>query len=144
MPYETLWSDHCLPLWFKLVSVFPCSLYNSHTGHFVPRKHQLIPHLGLLSLPFHLPGRPFPFHGSVSVSKVLTQSCLFACYWLCLFWGFPGDSDGKESTCNVGDLGSIPGLGRFPKRGHGNPFLYSCLEKPHRQRILVGIAHQTI
>ena len=40
----------------------------------------------------------------------------------------PGGSDGKESACNVGDLGSIPGLGRFPGGGHGNPLQYSCLE----------------
>ena len=33
--------------------------------------------------------------------------------------GFPGDSDGKESACNVGDVGSIPGLGRSPGGGHG-------------------------
>ena len=44
--------------------------------------------------------------------------------------GFPGSSDGKESVCNVGDLGSIPGLGRFPGEGHGNPLQYSCLENP--------------
>ena len=43
---------------------------------------------------------------------------------------FPGNSDSKESTCNVGDLGSIPGLGRFPGGGHGNPLQYSCLENP--------------
>ena len=42
--------------------------------------------------------------------------------------GFPGGSDSKESTCNVGDLGSIPGLGRSPGGGHGNPLQYSCLE----------------
>ena len=41
---------------------------------------------------------------------------------------FPGGSDGKESLCNVRDLGSIPGLGRFPGGGHGNPLQYSCLE----------------
>ena len=35
--------------------------------------------------------------------------------------GFPGDSDGKESTCNAGDLGLIPGLGRFSGGGHRNP-----------------------
>ena len=52
--------------------------------------------------------------------------------------GFPGGSDGKESTCNAGDLGSIPGLGRFPGGGHGNPLQYSCLENPHEQRSLVG------
>ena len=44
--------------------------------------------------------------------------------------GFPGGLDGKESACNVGDLGSIPGLGRSPGEGHGNPFQYSCLENP--------------
>ena len=42
----------------------------------------------------------------------------------------PGGSDGKESTCNAGDLGSIPGLGRSPGEGHGNPLQYSRLENP--------------
>ena len=44
--------------------------------------------------------------------------------------GFPGGSDGKASACNVGDLGSIPGLGRSPGEGNGNPLQYSCLENP--------------
>ena len=39
-------------------------------------------------------------------------------------------SAGKESTCNAGDLGSIPRLGRSPGGGHGNPHRYSCLENP--------------
>ena len=55
-----------------------------------------------------------------------------------VFWGFPGGSDGRESTCNEGDLGSIPGLGRSPGGGHGNPLYYSGLEHPHGQRSLVG------
>ena len=55
-----------------------------------------------------------------------------------MFLGFPGGSDDKESACNVGDLGSIPGLGRSPEGGHGNPLQYSCLENPHGQRSLVG------
>ena len=42
--------------------------------------------------------------------------------------GFPGSSDGKESACNVGDLGSIPGSGRSLGEVHGNPLQYSCLE----------------
>ena len=50
----------------------------------------------------------------------------------------PGGSDSKESICNAGDLGSIPGLGRSPGRGHGNPLQYSCLENPHGQRSLAG------
>ena len=37
---------------------------------------------------------------------------------------------GKESACNAGDLGSIPGSGRCPGEGHGNPLKYSCLENP--------------
>ena len=50
--------------------------------------------------------------------------------------GFPGGSDGNESACNVGDLGSIPGLGRSPGGGHGNPLQYSCLKDPHGPRSL--------
>ena len=55
-----------------------------------------------------------------------------------VFLGFPGGSDGKGSTCSAGDLDSIPGLGRFPGGGHGNPLQYSCLENRHGQRSLVG------
>ena len=47
--------------------------------------------------------------------------------------GLPGGSDGKESTYNGGDLGSIPGSGRSPGEGNGNPLQYSCLENPHGQ-----------
>ena len=57
--------------------------------------------------------------------------------WFKVLWasaevteGFPGGSGGKESACNVGDLGSILGLGRSPGKGHGNPLQYSCLENP--------------
>ena len=52
--------------------------------------------------------------------------------------GFPGDSDGKESACNAGDLGSIPGLGGSPGGGNDNPLQYSCLENPHGWRSLAG------
>ena len=52
--------------------------------------------------------------------------------------GFPGNSAGKESSHNAGDLGSIPGLGRSPGGGHGNPLQYSCLENPQGQRSPVG------
>ena len=52
--------------------------------------------------------------------------------------GFLSGSDSKESTCNAGDLGSIPGLGRSPGGGNGNPLQYSCLENPHGQRSLAG------
>ena len=52
--------------------------------------------------------------------------------------GLPGGSDGKESTCNAGDLGLTPGLGKSLGGGHGNPLQYSCLENPDGQRSLAG------
>ena len=50
--------------------------------------------------------------------------------------GFPMAQAGKDPPFNAGDLGSIPGLGRFPGGGHGNPLQCSCLEIPHGQRSL--------
>ena len=58
--------------------------------------------------------------------------------WLGKLLGLPEGLDGKESACNAGDLASIPGLGRSPGRGNGNPPQYSCLENPHGQRSMVG------
>ena len=55
----------------------------------------------------------------------------YSLYWL------PGSSVTKEFTCNAGNLGLIPGLGRSPGGGHGNPLQYSCLENPQGQRSLV-------
>ena len=55
---------------------------------------------------------------------------LFIVTVLGLSWDFPGGSEIKASACNVGDLGSIPGLGRSPGEGKGNPLQYSCLENP--------------
>ena len=48
---------------------------------------------------------------------------------ICIHQGFPGGSVAKESACNAGNLGSIPGLGKSPGEGNGNPLQYSCLEK---------------
>ena len=48
--------------------------------------------------------------------------------------GFPHSSVSKESACNTRDPGSIPGLGRFPGEGNGNPLQYSCLENPMGRR----------
>ena len=44
--------------------------------------------------------------------------------------GFPGGTDGKESTCHVGNPSSIPGSGSSPGEGNGNPLQYPCLENP--------------
>ena len=48
--------------------------------------------------------------------------------FLSIPWGFPGGSNGKESACNAGDTGSIPGSGRSPGEANGFPLQYSCLE----------------
>ena len=55
--------------------------------------------------------------------------------------GFPGGSDDKEAACNVGDLGSIPGLGRSLGRGHGNPLQYSCWRIPMDRGAWQAIVH---
>ena len=51
---------------------------------------------------------------------------------------FPGGSDEKRICLQRGVLSSIPGLGRFPGGGHGNPLEYTCLENPHGQRCLAA------
>ena len=55
--------------------------------------------------------------------------------------GFPSGSYGKESACNAGYMGSIPGLGRSPGEGHGNPLLYSCLENPVDRAVWRAAVH---
>ena len=58
-----------------------------------------------------------------------------------LFWGFPGGSDGKASACNVGDLGSVPGLVRSPGEGKGYPLQYSALENSMDREDLQAVVH---
>ena len=55
--------------------------------------------------------------------------------------GFPGGSDGKDSACNVGDLGLIPGLGRYPGEGNGNQLQHSCLENSKDRGAWWAIVH---
>ena len=55
--------------------------------------------------------------------------------------GFPGGSDGKEPACNSGDPDSIPGLGRSPGKGNGNPLQCSCLENPMNWGAWQAIVH---
>ena len=55
--------------------------------------------------------------------------------------GFPGGSDSKESACNAGDLGSIPGLGRSSGEGNGYPLQYSCLENSMDRGAWQAIVH---
>ena len=60
----------------------------------------------------------------------LEVSSNFLCTLLFDSLDFPGGSDGKASVYNAGDLGSIPGSGRSPGEGNGNPLQYYCLENP--------------
>ena len=77
------------------------------------------------------------FCSLVNIALMPISSCDILLQW-CMSLGFPRGSVGKESTCNAGAAGLIPGLGRSPEGGHGNPLQYSCLENPHGQRNLVG------
>ena len=54
---------------------------------------------------------------------------------------FPSGSDGKESACNAGDLGSIPGLGRSPAEWNGNLLQYSCLENSMDREAWLATVH---
>ena len=94
----------------------------------------------------------------VNVESQLVESCWInvllgwvwnepLCYIKChMYWhfrhhrnskGFSSSTQLQESTCNARDHGSIPGLGRSPRGGHGNPHQYSCLENPHGQKNLM-------
>ena len=55
--------------------------------------------------------------------------------------GFPHSSVGKESACNAGDPGLIPGSGRSPREGNGNPLQYSCLKNPMDRRTWQARVH---
>ena len=62
--------------------------------------------------------------------KTKNKGFFFFSRELPLTWDFPHSSVGKESVCNSGDLGSVPGSGRSLGEGNGNPLQYSCLENP--------------
>ena len=64
------------------------------------------------------------------VAKSQTRLSDFHFHFIVLIMGFPWWLSGKESACNVGDQGSIPGSGRSSGEGNGNPLQYSCLENP--------------
>ena len=85
-------------------------------------------HISYLSTPgcFSLTGRYWFFRPMPWSSPLSSTQDIFFYYFPC----FPGGSDGKESACNAGDLGSISGSGRFPGEGNGYPLQYSCLENP--------------
>ena len=63
-------------------------------------------------------------------SRLVSITLIFVIVLFYFLKSLPGRSDSKESACNAGDLGLIPGMGRSPGGGHGNPLQYSCLENP--------------
>ena len=82
------------------------------------------------------------FKGSENICMILLYNCGYM--WTHLskpmnVQGFPGDSDGKEFICNVGDPGSVPGLGRSPGEGNGYSLQYSCLENPTDREVWQAI-----
>ena len=82
---------------------------------------------------------PFSNRPKTTEKQMLKQKDkYYKYYYQTMPGGFPYSSVGKESACNAGDPGSIPGLGRSPGEGTGNPLQYSCLENPHGQRRLAG------
>ena len=106
------------------------------------------PSLQASSLPLVPPGNPTgPYFGIISFcpfTYVLCRSTWFTGYskflnithYYYIQGSFPSGLDGKESACNAGDLGSIPGLGKFPGKGNGTPVFLpgEC----HGQRSLAG------
>ena len=57
------------------------------------------------------------------------------------FYSLPGGSDGKETACNVGELSSIPGLGRYPREGNNYPLQYSGLENSMDRGVWQATVH---
>ena len=80
-----------------------------------------------LKVTAHFTSPPAVYEGSSFFTSSLTFG-IFSPLILALLLGFPGSSDGKASACNVRDLGSIPGSGRFPGEGKGNPLQYYGLK----------------
>ena len=85
--------------------------------------------------PSHQLSRSIPFEAKVVTTE--QNSCLFvSCS------GFPGGSVVKNPPAHAGDLSSIPGSGRSPGEGNGNPFQYSCLENPMNRGAWRATVHQ--
>ena len=80
---------------------------------------------------------------SLSLHSCLSSNSTAVAYYLmfAILVGFPGDSDGNESVCNAGDVGSVSGLGRSPGEGNGNPLQYSCLENSTDRRAWQATVH---
>ena len=96
-------------------------------------KYTLVSHFAFIFLRFTFLSTYVPSNLSTFIHVVVAYL-----YWYIVFHWLPWWLRGKESACNAGELGLIPGLGRSPRGGHGNPLQYSSPDNPHGQRILAG------
>ena len=112
--------------WFDLLAVQRTlkSLFQHHSSKVAILQHSAF-FIVKLSHPYMTTGKTIALTIWTFVGKVM--SLLFN---MLSRLDFPGGSDGKASAYDAGDLGSIPGLGRSPGEGNGNPLQYSCLENP--------------
>ena len=69
---------------------------------------------------------------------IFGKVCNFSLHSSCFYVGFPRSPHSKESACDAGDLGSIPGSGRSPREGSGYPLQYSCLENSMDRGAMAG------
>ena len=100
--------------------------------------------LYIYSLHFRNPSHLGHHKAPDRVPSAVCSHQLSVLYRVSIVYGLPWCSHGKESACSAGDLASIPGSGRSPGGGHGNPLQYSCLENPHGQRSLVGYSQKEL
>ena len=87
--------------------------------------------------------RESSWHGDWTCVSCIGRRILYHCaaWKATLRYSIPGGSDSKESTCSMGNLGSIPGLGRSLGGGHGNPLQYSCLENTMDRGVWRATSH---
>ena len=131
----SVWINYMYTYTASCLYMHGTSLHPSPLGHHRTCGWALCCSVRSVSL-FKLLLRAYPSRENV-IHRVHT--CIFLCatflnlhrsaiIYTVLYLSFPGGSDGKESACNAGDLHSIPGLGRSPGEGNGNPPQYFCLE----------------
>ena len=139
-PPETIsWQAHLPPhflpeLCSLLHPISICSVLPGAVDPIVGEDGQLVPNASpdgwSLSRPRHRKAHDHDWEYPMIRTQSLFHSRVLGRFGAGSGWGFPDGSDGKESACNAGYLGSIPGLGRSPGGGHGNPLQYRCLENP--------------
>ena len=129
-PLQTLTTNHVSCPWSHWSRTRIIRHTHTHTHTHTPRHYIL---QQLIMSPFHFKPLEPLVHAAVRRKNFefsLRLACIEGFPDSSVGLGFPGDSAGKESACNAGDMGSIPGLGGSPGEGHGTLLQYSCLENP--------------